>query len=66
MLITIKKGERHIKSFDEDKHLELLNGRYGPYIAYKGKNYRIPKTQHSKVADMTYDDCMAIVNQQKR
>ncbi len=58
--------ERHIKSFDEDKHLELLNGRYGPYIAYKGKNYRIPKTQHSKVADMTYDDCMAIVNQQKR
>ena len=31
--------ERHMKKFDEDPKLEVLNGRYGPYIAYDGKNY---------------------------
>ena len=30
--------KRHIKTFEEDEKLELLNGRYGPYIAYDGKN----------------------------
>ncbi len=31
-----------LKSFDEEPELLVKNGRYGPYIAYKGKNYRIP------------------------
>ena len=30
--------KRHLKSFAEDEKLELLNGKYGPYIAYVGKN----------------------------
>lgn len=38
-----KAQERHIKTFKEDAGVELLNGRYGPYITYKGNNYRIPK-----------------------
>lgn len=33
-----KEAERHIKKFDEEPELEILNGRYGPYIAYKGNN----------------------------
>ena len=54
--------ERHLKKFDEDPKLEVLNGRYGPYIAYDGKNYRIPRELHPKAAELTYDECIDIVN----
>ncbi len=55
--------KRHLKSFEEDAELELLNGRYGPYIAYKGKNYRIPKAKQSNAEALTYDECMTIVKE---
>lgn len=54
--------ERHLKTFDEDDKLEVLNGRYGPYLAYDGKNYRLPKNLHEKAAELTYDECMDIIN----
>ncbi len=54
--------ERHMKKFEEDPKLEVLNGRYGPYIAYDGKNYRIPRELHPKAAELTYEQCMDIVN----
>ena len=57
-----QEAQRHIKQFDEDAKLEILNGRYGPYIAYDGKNYRIPKVQHDKAAQLSYEQCMEIVN----
>ena len=38
-----EEAKRHIKSFADEPELEIKNGRYGPYIAYKGKNYKIPK-----------------------
>ncbi|OAV75168.1 DNA topoisomerase 1 [Bacteroidales bacterium Barb7] len=37
-------GERFIKKFEEEPELEILKGRYGPYIAFQKKNYKIPKT----------------------
>ena len=58
----LQEAQRHIKQFDEDAKLEILNGRYGPYIAYDGKNYRIPKALHDKAAQLTYEQCMEIVN----
>ena len=64
-LIIAKRNEeqqRHIKTFEEDPKLEVLNGRYGPYIAYDGKNYRIPKNLHDKAAELNYGECMEIVN----
>ena len=54
--------QKHLKVFAEDEKLEVLNGRYGPYLAYDGKNYRLPKAMHEKAAELTYDECMAIVN----
>lgn len=56
-----QEKERHIKHFEEDAKLEVLNGRYGPYIAYDGKNYRLPKNLHAQAAELTYDQCMEIV-----
>ncbi len=55
--------KRHIKSFAEDEKLELLNGRYGPYIAYDGKNYRLPKNRMDNAATLTYEECMTIIKE---
>ena len=55
--------ERHIKKFSEDDKLELLKGRFGPYIAYDGKNYHIDKKLHDRAlaGDLSYEECMDIV-----
>ena len=53
--------QRHLKTFSEDPKLQILNGRYGPYIAYDGKNYRLPKAMHDRAAELTYDEAMKIV-----
>ena len=60
------ESQKHLKAFDADGKLQILNGRYGPYIAYDGKNYRIPKAQHQRVAELTFDECMAIIDKQKK
>ena len=64
-LIEEKRKEdqqRHLKTFPEDANLEIMNGRFGPYVAYNGKNYRLPKALHAKAAELTYEQCMEIVN----
>ena len=57
-----QEEKRHLKTFGEDAKLEVINGRYGPYISYDGKNYRLPKNMHQRAAELTYDECMKIVN----
>ena len=54
-----KEAQRNIKSFTEELEMEILNGRFGPYIAYKGKNYRIPKSQDPY--KLTYEDAKKII-----
>ena len=51
-----QETKKHLKIFLEDTKLEVLNGRYGPYLAYDGKNYRLPKSMHEKAKDLTYDE----------
>ncbi len=41
-------AEKIIKTFEEDKEVQILNGRWGPYVAYKDKNIRIPKDREPK------------------
>ena len=54
--------QKHLKIFLEDDKLEILNGRYGPYLAYDGKNYRLPKAMHDRAAELKYEECMEIIN----
>ena len=56
-----QESQRLIKSFPEDSELEVLNGRYGPYIAYKKKNYKIPKGTEPK--ELSFDACMQIIKE---
>ena len=68
-LIGAKRDEedkRHLKKFDEDPKMEVMNGRFGPYIAYDGKNYRLPKAMHAKAAELTLEQCMEIVEKTKK
>jgi len=60
----LNEQKRHLKTFEEDDKLELLNGRYGAYIAYDGKNYRIPKAKLDDAENLTYEECMTIIKEQ--
>ena len=57
--------QKHLKIFLEDDKLEILNGRYGPYLVYDGKNYRLPKSLHERAAELKYEECMDIINKSK-
>lgn len=65
-LIEIKRkaeAEKIIKTFEEEPELQILNGRYGPYIAYKGSNYKIPKSVIPQ--DLNLETCMEIIKLQE-
>ncbi len=47
-----------IKSFTEDPEMEIKNGRFGPYIAYKGSNYKLTKAQAANIEALTYEECL--------
>jgi DNA topoisomerase I len=54
------EAKRHILTF-EAEGIEVLNGRFGPFIKYEGKNYKIPKAQHETAAKLTLEDCKKII-----
>ena len=57
------EAQRHIKQFAEEPELEIMNGRFGPYIAYKGSNYKIPKDIVPQ--DLTLDACHELIKLQE-
>ena len=57
-----QETQKHMKTFEEDPKLEVMNGRYGPYLVYDGKNFRLPKSMHERAKQLTYEECMKIVN----
>ena len=71
MAVTLEEGieliekkrqfeqQRQIKTFAENPDVEILNGRYGPYIAMGGKNYKIPTGTDPASLDLA--TCMAII-----
>lgn len=57
----LKEEQSHLKQFDENPDLEVRAGRWGPYIAYKGKNYKLPKSDAERATELTYDECKKII-----
>lgn len=65
-LIEAKRREeanRIMKTFDEEPDLQILNGRYGPYIAFNKTNYKIPKTV-TDPASLSLEECRALIADQ--
>lgn len=46
-----------------DNDIQIINGRYGPYIKHAGSNYRIPKG--TDAATLTETACLEIINNSK-
>ena len=67
--IALIQGKREaaenkvIKTFEDEPGLQILNGRYGPYIAFEKKNYKIPENIEPK--DLSKDACFKVIELQK-
>ena len=56
------ESKKVLKSFPGNQDLEVMNGRYGAYIAYQGSNYKIPKS--ADPTTLTEEECMDIIKRQ--
>ena len=61
LIVAKRAGEakKVIKTFAEEPDLQVLNGRFGPYIAYAKSNYKIPKGKDAEA--LTLEECREIV-----
>lgn len=58
----LDEARKHLKTFEEEPDLEVMNGRYGPYLVYKQQNYKLPKNLHERAESLTYEECMDVIN----
>ncbi|HYF68564.1 MAG TPA: type I DNA topoisomerase [Ohtaekwangia sp.] len=56
----ISDANKLIKAFDQDPDMQVLNGRFGPYIKAGKKNVKIPKDKEPK--SLTYEECVALAD----
>lgn len=56
-----KDAASHLKQFAEEPELEVRAGRWGPYISYKGKNYKLPKKDAERATELTLEECKQII-----
>ena len=55
-----------LQTFDEEPGLEVKMGRWGPYIAYKKKNYKIPAKEAENAANLSLEDCKRIMEEDSK
>ncbi len=60
----VAEDQKHMKRFEEEPELEVRSGRYGPYLFYKGKNYKLPKSVERPM-DLTAEKCLEIIKNQE-
>jgi DNA topoisomerase-1 len=58
---AMAEANKMIKEFSVD--VQVLNGRYGPYIKAHGANVRIPKGK--KAEELTLEECLQLYEEQK-
>ena len=59
-----EEAKKLIKTFEEEPELSIINGRFGIYLQYKGNNFHMEKADQKRAQDLTYDECMNIINNQ--
>jgi DNA topoisomerase-1 len=52
-------AEKVLKVFEENSMIQILNGRWGPYIAFNSIAYKIPKGKDPKA--LTLEECLSII-----
>jgi DNA topoisomerase-1 len=65
-LIIAKREQEKNKFIQvfEKEGIEVLNGRFGPYIKQGKNNFKIPKSSDPKL--LTLEDCLEIINNSKQ
>ena len=58
------EAKSHLRQYAEEPGLEVRAGRFGPYIAFNGKNYKIPKAQAARAAELTLEECRHIIEEE--
>lgn len=58
-----KDAEKLIKTFDENPDVKVLNGRWGPFIAFGKQNVKIPKG--TEPSSLSYEDCVKLAEEAK-
>ncbi|HNS29905.1 MAG TPA: topoisomerase C-terminal repeat-containing protein, partial [Tenuifilaceae bacterium] len=57
-----KDKNKTIKVFEEQPDLQILNGRWGPYVKFNKENYKIPKGTDPSM--LSYDECLKLIAEQ--
>ncbi len=57
-----RENDRKKLIHEFENGMQVLNGRFGPYIAYNKANYKIPKTLNAE--DLTLEKCMEIIEKE--
>ncbi len=59
------EADRILRHFEEEPDLEVVNGRFGPYLTYKGENYRLSKALQARAQELTLEECMNVIHEQQ-
>ena len=63
MELIDKKAENEKKRLVRslDGGIDVMNGRYGPYLTYNEKNYRLPKALAANLDALTEEQCREVI-----
>jgi DNA topoisomerase-1 len=59
-----EEAQRVLQTFDQEPELQVINGRFGPYLQYKGANYHLSKADQKRARELTLEECMQVISSQ--